>query len=319
MIERIKVGLGKRKVQVFLVFLSFSALSWFVNSLGKTYVGNSSFGIQYVNVPNAFRLAEMPKEDIQVRLETVGFQFLGLSLRKRMLQLDLSQTSKKDSMYFLAPLVYKRQIENQLPASIRLLDVERDTLFFDLTKIVSKWVPVVPRVSYQLAPNHTLKDGLVVYPDRVEVSGPSSEIDTIAQLQTSPLDLGTIKSDFSTSLPLAKAEGLTFTTLSPNSVTVSGRVFRFSERVLSVPITPVNVPDSLEMILVPKKVELVCQGKLEDLEAVAASSFRVLADYQLAKERTDATTRLVLENWPTVLSHVRLQTDEAAFIIKKRP
>lgn len=99
-LERLKTGLGKRKVQVFLVFLFFSALSWFVSNLSKKYTSVTSFPLRYTNVPSDLRLVAPPSREIGVKLNALGFQFLGFAFRKQAVSLDVSKVARKNDRFF---------------------------------------------------------------------------------------------------------------------------------------------------------------------------------------------------------------------------
>ncbi|MFT5738230.1 MAG: hypothetical protein ACI9SG_002582, partial [Maribacter sp.] len=86
-IERIKTGLKKRKVKVFLLFLVFSGLAWLINNLSQSFVSNTMFMLEYVNTPQELLLNKNPRATINVRLKAVGFQFVGFEIRKRKVQI----------------------------------------------------------------------------------------------------------------------------------------------------------------------------------------------------------------------------------------
>jgi len=195
-LERIKTGVKKRKFRVFLVFLFFSTLAWLINNLSQSFVSTTKFDLSYVNVPDAFLLAEIPKSQLNVKLKAVGFQFLGFGIKKKTVQLDLSKANKKGDSYYITQNVYKRQIENQLPKTITLLEVDTDTIFLDFTKVVTKEVPVVPRLNFSLAKNYMLEEDIVVRPATIKIKGPKKQIDTIESVRTAYIDLVDIDKDF---------------------------------------------------------------------------------------------------------------------------
>lgn len=316
--ERIKVGLGKRKVKVFLIFLLLSALAWFVNNLSFTYVSDAAFDLEYTRVPEDFRLSEVPKKTVKVTLRAVGFQFLGFALRKRSVQIDVSQVIKEGDRFFIAPNVYRRQIENQLTSSMEVLDMDRDTLFFNLTKVISKTVPVEPRIQYTLDPNYALENGISVAPKSITIKGPKSEIDTIEQVRTTLLELGNLKNSFENSLPLVRPRGLQHTTFSETAVQVSGTIFKFSEKILEVPVTTVNLPDDIEIRTFPETIEVLCQGTLAALKDLDVGDFVVEANYAQARKATENMLAVTLKKYPGTLISAQLLTDEVEFILRKK-
>ncbi|MFS4468164.1 YbbR-like domain-containing protein [Maribacter sp. 2210JD10-5] len=316
-LERIKVGLRKRKVKVFLVFLLFSAFAWLVNSLSQSYVSNSQFNLVYVNVPDAFRLSNTPKATVDVKLKAVGFQFLGFAIRKKKVEIDVSKMSLRDSSFYISPNVYQKQIEKQLPSSMTLLDFDRDTIFFDLLKVISKTVPVVPRIKYTLENNYALADKLIVEPEVIKITGPKTEIDTIKEVRTTMVDLGTINADFSEKLSVIKARNLSTTTFIPSTVKVSGAIFRFSEKIIKVPVTIINLPNDVKVRTFPETVEIKCQGKIEDLKELKPEDFIVIADYLKMIGQSENIIAIRLQEYPEVIRNAHLLTSEIEYILRR--
>lgn len=317
-VARVKAGLKKKKVKVFLLFLFFSALAWFINNLSKSFVSDTRFSLEYIQIPEDYLLAATPKKTIEVRLRAKGFQFMGFEFQKQKVQIDLAKLSTKDSKYYILPKVYRKQIENQLPKNMELIEMESDTLFVDLIKLVSKEVTVVPRTAIELATNFMLEDSIFVSPKTVVLKGPSNEVDSITSIRTSPISITNLSADFSQKANVLLPDGLTVSKVIPSTVTVSGRVFRFSEKVLSVPVVMINVPDSVKVRMFPDQVKILCVGKIASLKSIKIEDLKVIADYNQITLETENRLPLVLDSFPTTLSKATLLTKEIEFILRRQ-
>ncbi|MFS4457061.1 CdaR family protein [Maribacter sp. 2304DJ31-5] len=316
-LERIKTGLGKRKVKIFLVFLLFSALAWFINNLSRPIIGNAVFDLEYVNIPKAFQLSDTPKASVHVKLKAVGFQFLGFTIRKKKVKIDISKMSLKDTVFYIAPEVYKKQIERQLSYSMTLLELERDTIFLNLIKVVSKTVPVVSGVHFTLENNYALEEEISIEPATIEIRGARTEIDTIQEVRTAPIELGVLNSDFSQRVNLIRPKGLKTTIFSPDNVIVTGQIFRFSEKVIKVPVTMVNLPDGVKVRTFPDVVEVLCQGKIADLKLLDPRNFTITADYMKVVGNPENKLPLALQEYPKTISNAYLLDNEIEFILRR--
>lgn len=316
-IERIKAGLKKRKVKVFLVFLFFSSLAWFVNNLAQTFVGTTSFNLNYENVPKEFLLTETPKNQLQARIRAIGFQFIGFGIRKKNIQINLSEVKKSEGRYYIPPSVYRRQIQSQLSNDMELLEMENDTIFIKFTTLESKEVPVIPRVNITFATNHALLDSLKISPRKIMVKGPQTQIDTIQSVKTSFTELMNIDTDFSRQVTLVKSRDLEETSFEPSRITISGKVFRFSEQVFEVPVTMLNLPDSVQVRMFPDVVNVVCQAQLEILKDITPGDFLITADYGQVEGSDQNILPLVIKEKPNKLNNALLRTKEIEFILKK--
>lgn len=316
-IERIKTGLKKRKVKVFLLFLVFSTLAWGINNLSQSFVSNTSFELEYINTPQEFLLANPPKASIDVRLRAIGFQFVGFEIRKRKVQIDLSTVNVKDDRYFILPKVYRKQIDNQLPNSMEVLEMDNDTLFINLIKLVVKEVPVIPRTTVNLAKNYMLDGAIRVVPPKVTIKGPKNEVDSITAIRTSFMNMENITEDFAQEQTLVLHRDLKKSRVTPSKVTVTGRVLRFSEKVLSVPVTMINVPDSVKVRMFPNEVKVLCQGTIEALKDLNPSDFNIISDYVDIESAIESRLPLQLERFPDKLSKATLLTKEVEYILRR--
>ncbi len=317
-LERVKTGLKKRKVKVFLLFLLFATLAWLIDNLSQTVISNTTFALEYVNAPEDFLLEKAPKKTIDVRLKALGFQFMGFEIRKRKVQIDLSQINVKDSTYYILPKIYRKQIESQLSKRMEMLEMENDTLFIDLTPLISKRVPVLSRTNIDLTTNYMLEDGVLIFPDYVIIKGPKNEVDTIYSIRTSYVDLPNVSSDFSQKTPLLLPKELKKTSVTPNSVIVSGKVYRFSEKVFSVPVKMINVPEDVKVRMFPDHVNVLCQGKIDALKDLKIIDLKVVVDYDKIEAANENRLEVELDSFPKNLSKATLLTKEIEFILRRQ-
>lgn len=317
MIKKTNNGLQKRKVKIFSLFLLCSGLAWFVSNLTERYTSTTSFKLEYINVPDSLLFKGSSKDKLEVKLKCSGFQFLRYNFSPRVVQLDLSYIKKKGSKYYLPQETCVKQIEGQLPSSISLVDVDnRDTLYFALYKLYSKTVPVISRLKIDYAQNYMLDGSLKTEPTEVTLSGPKNEIDTIRNVRTRTTILKEVSNDFSKELSLVKSVKLLNTKYSTNEIRITGKVARFSEKIVEVPIVVTNLEQDMQIKTFPHKVSVLCKGKIERLKKVKASDFRVVADFNTVKDTKSSMITLKLENKPEGLFDIKLLEKEVEYILK---
>tara|TARA_R110000868_G_scaffold392596_1_gene663266 strand:+ start:850 stop:1815 length:966 start_codon:yes stop_codon:yes gene_type:complete len=317
LIEWIKTGLKKRKVKVFLVFLLCASLAWLINKLSLTYTSNTTFQVEYINVPEEFLLANTPKDEIQVRLQAAGFQFLGYELKPKHIQLDVSKVMYKDDSYYLTSDQIRIQLESQLNNYSTLTDFESDAIYFDFTSLESKIVPVKALVELTFATNHILEGDIKVKPDSIQISGPKSQIDSISHIRTVLLKENNLNSSFSNEIALQLPEQLKGTTFSSQNVVVSGNVVKFSEQVIKVPVHVINLPENVRVRTFPEIVEVRCQGTLEHLKELEIEDFSVEADYAKVSKETENRLTVKLVKYPITLNNAVISTNEVEFILRR--
>ncbi len=317
MIQKVKHVLKKRKAKLFFLFLLCSGLAWFVSNLSDRYVSRGSFSLAYVNPPDSMLLVDASKKQMELKLEAVGFQFLAFNLGNRNLRIDLSNIKKDGDVYFIPPTDYSRQLEKQLPGSVRLLETEGDSLFFELYHVITKRVPVVSQVELQFPQNYLLDGTLQLVPDSISLKGPQNEIDTIEFVKTERLELVDLTSDFSVVVKLHRNNILEHTSYSDPAITVKGTVSRFSEKVISVPVSVKNIPQEVTVELFPSEVKVLVKASLNRLKTIKSGDFEVMADYDRL-ERTNANSMVLqLSKKPKTIHSARLLKGEVDFILKR--
>lgn len=317
MIKRIKNGLSKRKVQIFLLSLLCSGLAWFISNLSESYTNRAVFEIEYTNTPDSLLLTKVFKDKIEVKLKASGFQFLGFGFSHKKVKVDLSALEKADSKYFVPQSSYVRQIERQLSSSMTLLEIDRDTLFFDFHKIYSKEVPVRPKVEIQMAQNYLLDGKLIIEPNVVTITGPKNEIDTIDMVETQAMIFPDLTSNFSRTLNLDMPLTLKNTVLSLRAVQVSGKVSRFSEKIIDVPVQVINLPQGTKIKTFPNVVSILCKAKIDRLKNLNATDFQLIVDYSSLEGNSAKTLPIELKEKPTDIHSARLLENQVEFILRR--
>ena len=317
MIQKIKNSLKKRKVKVFLVFLLCSTFAWFISNLSESFISNTTFDLEFANASHDLLLVSSSQNKIDAKLEAVGFQFLGFNFKNKAVTIDLSEVTEVGGIYFLSYQEYKEQIEKQLPNSMRLINIEKDTLFFDFQEVISKEVPVKPSLQISLEQNYLLDGKLVISPSTVTVKGPRNEVDTISFVKSSQIDLIDLSSDFSRNASIKVPDGLRFTSFSANSITVAGKVSRFSEKIITIAIEAINLPSGTTIKMFPDKVQILCKGTISTLKRLNTSEFQVVADFNKLGNSRSKNIQLVLETKPESLSSAILQEKEVEYILKR--
>lgn len=315
--KEVKRRSDKRKINIFLIFLLCSFLAWLMSKLSETYVDRTTFDLEYINAPDSLLLADNTFKDVDVKLRASGFQFLGFNFNRKRIKIDLSAVANNDSKFYISQLDFRKQVERQLPASITLLEVEKDTLYLDFYKLGSKEVPISSNIKINPAQNYLVEGELTMEPSLVEIKGPIKELDFINSVSTSEVELNEISEDFSIVVDLVLPEELANCVLSEKNVRISGNVFRFSEKVIKIPVEVINIPEGTQINTFPNTLEVLCKARIERLKDIGPSDFKIVADFQ--EERGDnQNLRVSLMEEPGDVYSVQLLGNEVEFILKRQ-
>ncbi len=303
-------------MNVFLICLIASFMAWSVSKLSETHTDVTSYALNFTSVPDSLILNEVSRSQLTLRLRASGFQFLRMNFSQQTLGINLREVRKGASGYYLPRQALLTQIQQQLPGNMELLEVDADTLYVDFRQLHTKKVAVVADVTLGLGQNHLLEGGLQLSPDSITLSGPDIEIDTIEQVYTQPLVLNNLTEDFSVVTTLKQPQNQGQISYSKTTVEVSGKVFRFSEMILDVPVEVVNLPEGTQIKTFPAVIPVLCKARIAQLKDLVASDFRVVADYG-SLPQGQSVLQLQLAQKPDAVHTAQLLVDGVEFILKR--
>lgn len=302
---------------MFLMFLLCSGLIWFIDNLSESYIDNATFELEYINIPDSLLLTKVSKERVDVKVQANGFQFLGFNIKNKLVSIDLSSVKKINDKFYIGQEVYRKQIDKQL-RSMTLLEIDKDTLFFNFAILAEKKVPVESKVNIRMSQNFILDGGLKIEPDSIIIKGPRKTIEKIQGITTIGIELPEETANFSHEVKLYQNPDHDNVTYSTSSILLKGKVARFSEKIIEVPIKVMNLPDSIQIRTFPDNVSVLCRAKIDDLKNLDSTAFTVIADYDLIKDNNSKSIGLELTKVPENLHSAQLVEEQVEFILKRQ-
>lgn len=320
MFAKIKKGLKKRKVKLFFVFLLCSFFAWFISNLSESYTNNTTFDLKFIGVPENKMLISASKEKLDVKLKAVGFQFFRFNFDQKTVDIDLSKVAEANGQYFVPKNEYQKQIEKQLSSSMQLVQIVDDTLFFNFNEVITKELPIEAVVEMTFKQNYLLDGKIKVEPATISLKGPVEEVDAVSSLKTPEIQLMDLSSDFSRTVLFIIPDSLFNSKFSGERVTVSGKVSRFSEKIIRVPVEVLNLPNNISITTFPEEIEVLCKAKLSDLKEIKSADFKVVGDYRTILEENKKTNKLslMLQKTPKNIFGASLVQKKVEYILKKK-
>ncbi|MGD9976664.1 MAG: CdaR family protein [Bacteroidales bacterium] len=318
-VNREKARINK-KLTVFLFFFAVSIILWFLIKLSHEYTTAINFPVQLVNPPKGKIVAGVPPRTIQCKVKAYGYTLLRYKLFALMgpLRINLKSVQKQkgsDSEYFILTGDKFESFISQLNQDVVLLNVQPDTLFFSMTSVVDKVVPVKPELNVTFA-NQFMQSGTIkVSPENITVTGPKSVVDTVSEVKTKPLTLNMLAERTKVKVPLLPIPQLTY---SYNDISVEIPVEKFTEITLEVPIVPRNIPENLEAILLPEKVTLKCNIIISKYFSLKPNYFRAICDFSDTDAIANGRVRVTIDEYPSYVGRIDYQPKFVDFIIKQK-
>ena len=316
MLKKVIDRLNRRKVKVFLLFLMCATLAWSISKLSGSYESRATFELVYTNFPDTLLLNTLEKDYAIAKIRASGFQFLGYGISTKKIKVDLQKINNLKEDYFLTEAALKNQLEQQLSNTVSLLELEKDTFFVNLYKVILKEIPIRPNITIEVAPNHILDGSLVLNPKTATIKGPAKVVSKINEVSTSPLVLSELTSNFAEQLTVLKPNAQDVVLLK-ETVAVSGKVVEFSEREFLISVGAKNIPNGYRIKTFPNEIKLVCKASVDNLKRMKSSDFELLVDYESLSGKTAKYLNVQLKRKPDHVYSVQLLTNKVEFVLEK--
>ena len=313
-VKRLKADL---KIRMFIVFMVLSLLFWFLIKLSKTYTAAVVFDVKYTNVPAMKVFQSASTSEFTVSLKSSGFNLLRYKLKRNKIQVDLNRVAYKSGVdYYYLPNNHLLGFRQQLAVDTEIKRVQLDTVFIKLGVNKSKKVPVRLNGNIQFKLGYNYVDQLFLAPDSVLVSGPSTLIDDITEVNTINFEKKEVFSDIDETVKLQSFANQNIL-ISSTDITLSAAVDKFTEGVLKVPFEVLNLPKGVVISTFPKEISVVFKVGLSNYNKINSENLKVVCDFlQTEKHQIDYLIPKLKEQ-SSFISSVRFEPSKIEFLIEK--
>ncbi|HIC32894.1 MAG TPA: hypothetical protein EYO76_13345 [Flavobacteriaceae bacterium] len=101
-----------------------------------------------------------------------------------------------------------------------------------------------------------------------------------------------------------------------NMVQFHLEVSKFTEGVVTLPVTIVNVPEGIKINYFPKQITVKYATAINDFNSISNEDFKVECDYANSKNKSYLIPKIVAK--PKNVKNIRLQEQQIEFIITQQ-
>src|SRR6266849_1289924 len=165
-----------------IVSLILSVMLWMAIANQASSEIGLDVPLEYRNIPSQLEITGDMTSTVQVRLRGSSNVIRDISGKDVSTTIDLSKMRQGEKIVALSP-------QNvQAPFGAEVIRVNPSSVRFNLERTMRKTVPVVPTISGQ--PSDGFEVGKVmIAPNKVEVEGPESRLNTLESIATVPIRL----------------------------------------------------------------------------------------------------------------------------------
>ena len=304
----------EKRLNVFVLFLFLSFLISLLVKLSNNYTQTLNFEFSPTGLKsNEVIISEVPKS-INVTISGRGFELLKYYIEKPVIEVDFSQLRKNNTQYIWSESEQLDKIINHFDSKIVVKSINPDTVFFPFDSQFIKKVPVMVIVNPTFAVGFDLIDDFRSSPDSITVTGPESMLNIINSVSTKKIELNEINSAVDFPVELNISPSLSQLNFSHQSVSVVANVGKFTEGMVNVPVTIVNVPEDLIINFFPKEISVVFYSSLDAYANINEADFIVECDFNLLTADNNYLNPVLVKQ-PLDVKTAQLKITQLEFII----
>jgi hypothetical protein len=301
--------ISKRKlsnIKVVVLCIAAATTFWVLNALNKdNYSTIVDYPVQWeFDRKNFVPVKPLPKS-IQIQISGNGWDLLRKYFNISTNAYPILINSPAEKNYLLTSDL-KRGLGEFITPTL-LENVLGDTIPFQIDRIVTKTlVPELDSAGYSLDKNIALEGKVSFNPDKLEVTGPSSILESYQGKFPVVLNAKKIAKNYSGKVPLELEEDLaTLVQLKQTEIQVSFSIVTYLEGNKRLKIKKLNFPANVKLAneeLIPVLSYLIQEAdlaKLKDLE------FEAVLDYR-KRNRADSTLQIQVYPNPKFLKEVKI-------------
>lgn len=316
-IEYLRQKIRAKRLNVFLLFLVLAFFISMLSKLSSPRMHTLQFELQPLKLPPQELLVQDPLPKVDVTITTNGFNLLKIAFQKLLLKIDFSTLQKDDKAYYWNESEHRSKLAQFFGANTTLESIRPTSLTFNYATQFVKKVPVFINIEPNFVIGYDLETPLKSHPDSIAIVGPKKYLENINKVSTKNITLNDVQKDIETTVDLDVSNYPAYLKFSKTKVLLTGKVDKFTEGKIAVPVQLVNLPKNLTLSIFPKEIPVVFYTSLSAYNSIERNDFRIECDYNsLDLSSNVMIPKLVL--YPKSAKTAELQINSLEYVITKK-
>lgn len=306
-----------KKLNVFVLFFIISLTILILSKLSQNYQGSLVFKVKPTNIKETQVILNDSSNQLNITLDTYGFKWLRYAVSKPIVEVNLeSDVILKDSILIWTEKKGFSNISKQFGKDIKVININPDSLVFryDINQV--KKVPVKVDLDVSFLQGFNTLDSIKVTPDSIKLIGPASLLKSIDFIKTKHKSFSDLKGNVDKPIQLVVDSISDEVKVESNIVQFHLEVSKFTEGVVTLPVTIVNVPEDVKINYFPKQITVKYATTINDFNSISEEDFKVECDYANSKNKSYLIPKIVAS--PKNVKNIRLQEQQIEFIITQQ-
>jgi len=265
----------KKNFHIIVISVIFSIILWVSISLSNDYYTTIKIPLKIVNFPPGYTTGTDIPNYISVKLKGQGWKLISFYIAR---ESDYIISAGKEKGKKVINLNNYLSDNKWLSSDVDVIDITPDTVSFDLEKIVSKKVPIIPNLNLKFKDGYGLATPIRVYPESTVVYGPIDKIRKMHAASTVDEKLGNLDQKMEKNVLLADIPNVTY---EKSYVTVGLDIEKIVEKSFDgIPVKVNDVPNDRQVLLLPNQISIGLRGGVDVLAKLAGFQFNAHVTYR---------------------------------------
>lgn len=287
--------------------------------LSDNYNQRLEIQINFSDIPEGKIIIGKSDSTIKISVSGEGYKMLGLSgnaknaLDISLADINLISQDNQTLIGVISTSSLRSTINNQLGVVITEKNIEPEAITVTLDYIDTAIIPIIYNAQIKTTPGFRLYGNAKITPDKTEVIGPHSIIDTIHNIYTQSFILNDINNSFQKEVQLKSPHPTV--NLSTKKVEINVEIVEFIEAETEVPIKIISQIPNLQIKTFPSTIKLTYQVAMPDYKYMSDSLFSVVVEIDSLTALRRSTLIPNIIKYPAGIENLKMDTEKIEFII----
>ena len=314
--RNILLRLFDKKLLGILVSCMVSGIFWLGMSLNEMMEKDVEVPIYLTNVPKDVVITSDIANQITVTIYDKGFNLLPYIYGNKIKPVAISYSTfaKSGEKAYISNIDLQRALYKIINGSTKITNVKPEKIEFFYNHGRHKSVPVIINGTIMAHNGYEIKR-ITITPSNVDVYAAKDVLEAIKNASTEKINLQNITDTTTKVVNLYKTDGVKCV---PEKVKIQIYADLLTEKIIEVPINPVNVPENKILRLFPAQVKVKFTIGTSSLNKLQSEAFRVEADYNSLSGDNEDKCELKLVAFPKDVKNARLETEQVDYLVEQQ-
>ncbi len=301
----------KKNTFIIIVSLIFSIILWVSLSLSNDYYSSINVKLQITDLPDGYTTASNLPATVVIKMKGKGWK---LAVEKLGPAPDFILSAKNDSGRIVSNLYNSLGDNHWLTSEIEVININPDTISFNVEKIASKKLKIVPRIDITFKSGFGLAEPVYIYPESTLVYGPWTKIKNMTNVYTESVSYKNIDSRINTKISIYNPPDISYGDASASVFINVQKIVEMNFDDLPVKID--DIPKDRDIIILPNKISIGVRGGIDILGKISPDQFKITVNYRNIVLDTLGSVQPDIE-LPKNIQLIYSKPERLRYIIKK--